>query len=400
MARTLISGQRLEAPYFDFMAEAVAVMQTQERCVLRLEPVLTERFACSMCGECCQRPWWIGLSRSYVEKWAPVFSQDPRFKDPFTLLDQPSEAHYADIRRKPGSHECVFLRDDRSCHIHHTYGEEALSHVCRTFPRYESWFGAFFGRFLLPGCPDVQTLIQEETAIQYTLGEISPDKWTELRQREHPLGFYAAYLWLGLELDLVNDARLTPVQTQRQLLKALRLMQSGTLSLDALRQTLSTPVPEPVPEPSMQALERVVNLLAPFKSICDYLVDICAGWRSPPVLSLPEQELLNLFLRRYLGYRVLTADYLTPAGLSFFYPTFFLRGMHLLMLQWLALFYREREGGLLTQDHLLRAANLLGYRYECSPDNAAMIELTPRACLDGLEAMLSFDFGCALEDVS
>lgn len=396
MSRTLQSGKQVEAPYFDFMVDAVALMQSRERCLLKLEPELVDKFSCSMCGECCQRPWWIGLPRSYVDKWYAVFDQDPsgRFRDPFIKLDNPTDAQYADMRRKPGSSECIFLLDDRSCYIHREHGAEALSHVCRIFPRYESWFGAFFGSFLLPGCPDVQSLIQAEPLIYYTIGEIAENKWHELMKREHPLGLYGGYLWLGLELDLINRSDFTPVQTQRRLLKGLRRMMDSPVSLSELNQILSGPIQTEAQTqiPSLVALERLAHVLAPFKSVCDYLVDICAGWKSPPELNPAEKKLLNLFLRRYLSYRALTADFLSKKGESFFYPSFFLRGMHLAMLQWLALFYREREGGVLTQEHLLRAANLLGYRYECAPDNAAMIELSPRACLEGLEAMLSFDF--------
>ena len=43
----------------------------------------------------------------------------------------------------------IFLEDDKKCFIHKNYGVEALSFVCRTYPRYEGWFGSYLGKFFM-----------------------------------------------------------------------------------------------------------------------------------------------------------------------------------------------------------------------------------------------------------
>ena len=64
------------------------------------------------------------------------------------------------------------------------------------------------------------------------------------------------------------------------------------------------------------------------------------------------------------------------------------------LLQWLALYERQQSGGTLSFAQLQQAATLIGVRFEQAPeifDRFAM--LSPARCLDGMQALLSIDFG-------
>ncbi|PKL80550.1 MAG: hypothetical protein CVV27_00235 [Candidatus Melainabacteria bacterium HGW-Melainabacteria-1] len=410
MTHLLKSGQLLPVPYFPFMLKAVGVLQENPWHVLRLEPEFIPEFSCTGCGLCCQRPWWINLTKDYYQQWYQTFDQDPSglYQQPFVIRPGATEKSYADIRRKPGTSECIFLMDDRRCFIHANYGEEALNHVCRTFPRYEGWFGSFLGNFMFNSCPEIQPLWHQFPGIRYYVGTINPDKWQEFcLQTAHPLGLFGGYLWLALQLDLFQDSRLSPVQSLRLLGDGLRHMQQQPLAALTpdwfeslylgLRQRSLEPLPLSDTRPSTLALEQLQILLEPMPSMAAYIGNIASGWRAMPVLEPAESELLSRYMSRYLAYRALSANHYDVAevdGLNFFYQFYVLLAAQLALLQWMAIYHRDREGALLSQDHLMRAITTLGYRYEHSAPLLTMFSRLPaEGCPDAMDHFLSFDFG-------
>lgn len=397
----------MEPPFFSFMQKAVEILQQHPRHVLQLEPEARGSFSCSGCGKCCQRPWWIAFDRNYYEQWYEIFDQHPSglFKEPFLIKLQPTDKHYAEVRRKPGTSECIFLEDDKSCYIQNNYGESALSDLCRKYPRYEGWFGAYIGRFLNNSCPDVLELIHNFPGIRYTIGILAPEAWNTFGLINHPLGLYQGYLWLGMQLDLLKDTRLSVLQSLRHLAKLMQeqLMPAPTPTPfetfesmhSKLQQATQTHPQALALNPGyLKAYDYLLELLTPFGACRQYLMEVRSDWRKMPVLSQPEQDLLNLFLKRYLSYRLLCANYYVDNQLVFFYPFYYLLATQICVLQWLALFYREQSAEKLSSEHLLRAATVIGYRFENSDKYIRQAQFyTPSACLEGLDLLLSFDFG-------
>lgn len=406
MPTELRSGELLQPPYFDFMLGVVDVLREQPGILLRLEPQFYEHFACSGCGECCQRPWLISITREYYEQWQAIFARHPsaQYREPFELSPGGNDEHYADLKRKPGTNECVFLTDDRRCFVQANYGEEAMNWVCKTFPRYEGWFGSFLGKFMLHSCPDVATLVQDMPGIRYTLGRVSHEKLAEFQLQAHPLGIVQGYLWLGLQLDLLMNPRLTPIQALRLLREGMRESlelptQPSIEALVALNQRLrwrsgpdaGSPPLAKKPEIAYDCLDW---MLESYQSVRRFVAETQAGLRALPRLSSAEKELLNAFLRSYAGYRLLTMNYYTRENMLQFYPAYFLIAINLALLQWLAMYYREREGGELTREQLLRAGTVVGFKFEhASRLIETLSRMSPEACLESMENLLIFDFG-------
>ncbi len=394
------TGELVQRPYFAFMRQAIGFLQGRERHVLKLEPVFYAEFSCSGCGLCCQRPWNISVSQDYVQCWSDEFARHPSglYHDAFIPRSPASKERFADIQRKPNSNECVFLTDDKRCFIQETYGEEALSQVCRQYPRYEGWFNAFLAQFMMQSCPDVVELNQKIPGIRYQVLVVKPEQWEQLKPLHHPMGYLQGLLWLGLQLDLFERPDYTPIQILRGLaggLKSLPVTLSSVQTQDQERLLRQFSVPPAADLANLaEAWECLTWFLQPLSAVTDYLIEVRQGIRDWPQLINEERHVLNQFLRRYLAYRALTASYIYPAGHSFLFQHYFQLAIHVAMLQWIALSYREREGGRLNQSQLVRAATLIGYRYEQANQYVEMLAKQSRTvCLTGMQSILSFDFG-------
>lgn len=403
----LKSGSLLEKPYYPFMKKVVDILLRYPRHVLFLEPESTDAFECSSCGHCCQRPWFINIEKPYYDKWFDVFDQDPSglYKNPLLIKEDATDKHYAEIRRKPGTSECIFLEDDKKCFIHKKYGLEALSFVCRTYPRYEGWFGSYLGKFLMNSCPDVPALLHNTPDIRYSIGILSQDKWQAYGLLYHPLGMFQGYLWLGLQLDLIQESQLSPLQSLRYLGQALKqfiLPQTAPYQAELFEQIhvyfqdLNRPGTKHLPLRTEfpAAMELIFELLKDYKDCCEFIRETLFAGLESLELRVSEQNLLNAFIKQYLGYRFLNANYYVENQLTFFYQYYYGLSIQMVLLQWLAFYYREQSGQALSSEHLMRATNLIGYRFE---NSQRMIDIckkfTPHICLEGLDILLSFDCG-------
>lgn len=401
MSRLLRSGELLEPPYFDFMQDVVAILRTHRQHLLQLEPAFYQDFACNSCAECCQRPWEIAIDRAYYDQWYTRLDQEPsgRYRQPFVLRAEGSETHYADIRRKPGTGECLFLMDDRRCFVQASFGAAALNRTCQVYPRYEGWFGAFLGKFMVQSCPEVVRLNQAFPQVRYTVGIASAEQMAVFEAKRHPLGLLEGYLWLGLQLDLLQAAP-TPVQALRRLRTLLQAHAAGENLTEAAMQRLQPWLVrvsgESLPAGGRSELhfDCLDWTLSAYAGIRDYLAEVRQGRRALPRLNAAERQLLNVFLGHYLAYRLLTINFYEQNQLLLFFPAYLLLSINLALVNWVALYYREREGVALNQEHLLRAARLVSYRYEhASPLLEVLARMNPTACLESMESLLIHDFG-------
>ncbi len=398
----------LEPPYFQTMLQVTRSISIQDARTLIFEAEVLEHFSCSGCGECCQRPWWIAVSKDYLDKWQPILADHPSgiYQQAFTLRSQPDLNQYAEINRKPGTHECVFLMDDRRCFLQATYGEEALSETCRQFPRYESWLGAYLGKFAQTACPDIAELIDTYPRFRYQLVQFQADVWLKSIEKIHPLGFKEGFLWLGLLLDLFQTSPWSPAGKLRYLTEILKKIEQLGVSqvtpthLEQFYQQMQSDFftyiqpSEPQPAAREQALDWLIHFSQIFPGFQNYLKEIKSGWKSFPELDSSEQELLNHFCNAYLIYHAVTLPYHQPTGEPFFFSPFFLLTLNLSLIQCLAFYYRDRAQESLSLHHLVRASNLIGYRFEHSRnfiEKSGCAQMPSEAAIQGIQTLLSLE---------
>lgn len=369
-------GVKLTAPYTAHLYTLARELNPQARQTLLIEPQMRQQFQCSGCGECCQRPWAISVSQSYYEHWQKHFEEDPsgRFRNALQKYPQPTAEKYANITRKPGTHECVFLEDDRKCHLQKNYGEEALSKVCRTYPRYEQWQGLFVGRFLATGCPDVADLWQQFPDVYVQPIQVADSLWQEWVPHPHPMNPLVGTVWTGLTLDLVNTPYYSAQENLRRIVAHLQTMTRHALAeihLDQVYEWYQTLSQATAPLPSQtdkmpQAFQGLLHYAQILPLLHRFLQEIQQGLIASPVLHEPERQLLNRFMNHYLRYRLLSLRIDPDKPQMGFFHSYFELSVQTLLLQWLALYYRYRDQGPLNPHHLIRAFTQIGYRLEGS----------------------------------
>ncbi len=397
------NGVKLEAPYTEHLYQLASPLKRHERQLLMIEPEMRSQFRCSGCGECCQRPWAISISQNYYEKWYDHFENHPsgRFRGALQKYPQPSREKYANIARKTGTHECIFLDDDRHCFIQKEYGEEALSQVCRTYPRYEQWQGLFIGRFLSTGCPDVGELWPQFPDLYAFPIQVSEAQWQAWRLHPHPMDPLVGVVWTGFTLDVATP-ELTAQQNMRRLghyLKTLSRHNLQHFSIDHLRTWYidmgsQGPAPED-PSKQPQAFQGLLHYAQSLPLLHRFLEEIRHGLVAPPQLSAAERHDLNTFMHDYLRYRLVTVRIDPNRPDMGFFHSYFELGVQILLLQWLALYYRYRDQSELNIHHLIRAYTQIGYRLEHNLQLDKPM-FTPRdtpTLLEALDTLMQLDPG-------
>lgn len=396
---------KLSLPYVESFFSLSETLNFEDRQVLLIAPEIVSKFSCSACAECCQRPWSVTVSQTYYEKWAPILESHPsgRFTQAFSVYKEHTPKKYANITRKPFSHECVFLDDDRQCHIQKNHGEEALSHVCKTYPRYDQWQGAFLGNFLTAGCPDVAQMLMDYPEIYGQLITLKEPDWENARKQRHPLGLSNAYVWCGLSLDLAYHPHYTATQNAlriNQVLKWIFKQGMENISAEHFRSLGREAAQGKLPFEANYDKERAQKWLLHFSSFLpvlqDYLQRIAHGVTPTPQLDPAETDLLNGFLRRFLMYRMLTTRQDFKVAFNGFFKAYFDMALQMVLLQWLALYYRDRDQEPLNMHHLARASTQVSYRVENAPHSKSAEEFKKMptvALLEGIDVLLSTDLG-------
>lgn len=399
------NGVRLQYPYVEHLHHLTSLLDPEAHQTLMIEPELKAEFQCSGCGECCQRPWSVTVSENYYNQWAETLKAHApgRLDQAFQVYDNATPQRYANINRKPGTHECIFLEDDRRCFIQKHYGEEALSRVCRTYPRYEQWQGVFFGRFMATGCPDIADLLVQFPHLQVQRIQMPVLHWREAEKNPHPLGQNVALTWLGLSLDLAFHEGYTATQNLLRINQVLKWLFSRRhqgvradhlLQLGAEERARRLPFQEGYqPERFQRWLLHFSAFLPLLKRYVRSVQDRCIA---PPVLQPEELTLFNGFMRRYLVYRVLTTRLDPDQPYMGFYKSYFNIAVQMVLLQWLALYYRYRDQTLLTPHHLARAFTQIGYRIEGTRelmDPGREAKMSVPSLLEGIDILLCQDFG-------
>lgn len=395
---------KLTLPYVESFLSLSEKLNFEAKEVLLIEPGIVSEFSCSACAECCQRPWSVTVSQDYYEKWGSILENDPseRFTNAFSIYDSPlSPQKYANITRKPFSHECVFLDDDRKCFIQKNHGEEALSHVCRTYPRYEQWQGAFLGKFLAPGCPDVAQMLMDYPELYGQGVVLQESAWAHASQRVHLLGLTNTYAWCGLSLDLAYHPHYTATQNALRINQVLKwIFKQGMENLSPEyfrtlgREAAQGKLPFEENYDKLRAKKWLMHFSTFLPVLHDYLQRIEHGVTPSPQLETAEKELLNGFMRRFLMYRMLTTRQDFSVAFNGFFKAYFDLVLQMVLLQWLALYYRDRDQDLLNMHHLARALAQISYRIESNQEIQGSEEfkkMPAATLLEGIDVLLSID---------
>lgn len=392
----------LKSPYFEHFERLIAKMQRQPQKVLQLESASFAAFACSVCGECCTLPWAIRVSKSYYERWNEVFSGDPRFDSPFVLESSRHPSSWASIRRKENSSECIFLQADQSCYIHAHYGPEALSEVCREYPRARKHMGhQYQAAYLLSSCRDVPATLVEHPQIYYRLSE--PESLALAARAGQPYpGRFQSYLWLGLSLDVLNaEQPTTLLERWRELvlawewLDALGLEQVDLQHLGQVYHELMARLPfaglHPTsPERVQQAWQWGSSLLRLHPGCQNWLRT--RPWERPTwePLNAETRRLLDRYMQAYACNRLLALPYADNfiADLDLWQQCFLL-SLQILALQELFLYYRSQTPQEPVETQLGRALNFVGVRLEQTTSLDSFLHLSELDSSQCFEAMLT-----------
>ncbi|MGV3523650.1 MAG: hypothetical protein ACO1RX_05465 [Candidatus Sericytochromatia bacterium] len=403
--------EKLNPPYFAQFEALVAELQRYPEQRLHLELDIYQQFVCTQCGECCKLPWAIQLTQEYYERWYSVFDQHPsgRFHTPFLRTQEGRPENYAHMRRVPGSSHCIFLEADDTCFIHTEYGPDALSYVCKEYPRAHKRIGhQYRSRSLLHSCEAVPELLEHHEAIVYRFD--SPQAIEPLVTGYQAAGYpgrFETYLWLGLALDLMGlEQPLSPVARWRLMLPVLEWMEGfGVESLTAeqlrwIYQEALSQAPFRGLEPSsLRDRERLFNLslrlFGQHPGLVPWLRALLSGQRPWPLLDDTEQALLGLTLTRYLHSRLVALPYPDAfMGKLNLWQSCLMLSLQLTMLQWLALYYRDNSGAPLNQEQLNRALVFVGYRFEQRTvlvQELRLREMTFGDCLEAMQILLGLD---------
>lgn len=404
--------QPLAKPYFYSLQALVSELEQDPSKALWLELEAFENFACTLCGECCKLPWAIHVPQDYYERWNETFDKmaDGRFQQPFELREEPIPTAYASFRRKPGTSECIFLEADNSCYLHSQLGEEALAHVCKVYPRVNKMMGhQYRTRYLLHSCQAVPESLIRYPELRFALCTLEQQR--PLKTGGSPLlhpNRSQTYLWLGLVLDLLEQPmpeslisrwrQLRPVLDEL-LVIGLDQVSSGQferLYHEALQRSAMSGFEQSDAEQQDRAMKWCFQLVPGYPGFEQWLAAIHFGKQPWPQLNPDERLLLDQYLKVFVRNRLLGVPYLDFFwGRMNLWQQALMLSLQLLCLQWLALYYRSREGTL-TASHLERALNFSGSYFEQRETLLSQLKLdtlSPEDCLQAMDTALAIDFG-------
>ncbi len=360
----------LEAPFFEKFSALVQSPEFSDK-VLHVESGAYENFACTLCGDCCNSPWKISLHQSYYEEWFDFFNthENPRFHEPFVKRKKPTESDYADMRRVEGTHRCIFLEPDNSCYIHAHHGEEALSSVCREYPRgHKRIQDMLSSRILLGSCEAVVDVWNQPQHFFYEWVDRSPEKKVHAKNFQLPFHLRVPqhFLWVGLCLDVLSaPAPASPLQRWLVLQEVLqdlpedvsRLAEGHWLYLHT--QTLQKlafafPVP-PNDAEYAEAGQLLVDLL-PHVHATGWLNTLMDRGERLPLLTEAEKEISHHYFKNYMQNRVLSIGLgdLFWGEVNFWEQNLALVA-EVLIIQTMARYHAIQEQLPLAQHHLQRA---------------------------------------------
>jgi Fe-S-cluster containining protein len=374
----------MQASYFALFRDLMTELRGKPEQALLVGYQDVRTFHCSQCAQCCYVPWHVIVGRDFFEHWSTHFAShpDPRFDDLFTLLEHGSHDEYAKINKHPGTHRCRFLEPDNRCWLHQHFGAEAKPLGCQFYPHaVHPRGGAYLAHFLMKSCQTSARRLAEVPELGYSVIERRPESM-EPGAARFALGEglpwfdeYTLPLWVGLCLDTLQASTLelaSPIQIEQQLCSALELLIAGLptqtgpqariqdLHLQATYREHFRLLSQPAPalETDPRSLIAWALSLTPRLRSEEALQRLYLGDHPLPRLTAPEAELLNLHLNHYLQHQLLAPARWIGGEVSLCLQHLIL-GLHVLLIQLLAVLYRDIEKHPLHPEMIRQAINMV-----------------------------------------
>ncbi len=127
-----------------------------------LVPQYMHQFSCvgSDCEDSCCVGWRVNIDEATYKKYNRIQDQEltPLMDKQVTRnRSNPSQENYAKIKMNPDG-ACVFLTENKLCHIQINLGEEYLSNTCAIYPRISNEVNGVLERSATVSCPEIARL--------------------------------------------------------------------------------------------------------------------------------------------------------------------------------------------------------------------------------------------------
>ncbi len=124
---------------------------------LYFQPEYVREFVCDglKCPHnCCERNWGIYVDTETYARYEQI-RPEIKAREITACFSYDADRGEYFLKDRP----CPFLTDKKLCRLQLEYGENFLSQVCKTFPRFTFDFGKFFERSLSLSCPVAAEMI-------------------------------------------------------------------------------------------------------------------------------------------------------------------------------------------------------------------------------------------------
>ncbi len=345
-------------------------------------------FSCSACGQCCEQPWGVYISKKYYDTWALPAAQaiHQPVEDLFQVLPSSHNA-FAVLKKNPSTQKCVFLAEDKKCLIHLALGESAKPEMCQAYPRLliRDVEGASLSSYQSPSCYAVARERPQPLQLCYSWHKRS--EHTQARfalSAQKSMAQNAFFLWTGFALDVLDKDSALSI--------GLSTLLSGLQGL--VGQNVEHLTTELVLNPLQKALhshgQNISNPLtvAEYQSLCLALSDMLPAaeslngfrqWLSKTdpealakALSASERTQMLLYQRTYFAKQILTQEYVSGAYINMLQQLYLWCKLAFLQTT-LSLFIRETEPD--AREYMGKATNLLHSLVIQSPSNLKQWQL-------------------------
>lgn len=134
-----------------------------EKTYLYFQPEYVRQFKCNgqACSAHCCKRWRIFIDKKTYKKYSNIKPKFEAEKITKCIFKSEDNKYIVKLDEKQN---CPMLTEDNWCSIQRKYGEDYLSDVCSTYPRFTYQIGDFFERALTLTCPEVaaQVLLSDE----------------------------------------------------------------------------------------------------------------------------------------------------------------------------------------------------------------------------------------------
>lgn len=347
-------------------------------------------FSCSACGQCCEQPWGIYVSKHYYDNWAiPIADAVNLSIDDLFHRLPPSHQAFALLKKKEATTSCILLAEDKQCLVHRLLGEAAKPEMCKVYPRLTiqaAQTNVLSSSYQSPSCYSVAREEAGQLQLCYEWFEQTLDKPTYFRlSAQKQVDQSAFFLWTGFALDVIVEKKTLSTRLVKLLESIQSLVAENTsliiadmayiqfqkiLSIHDQNKTLT-----PLSVAEYQSLCCIVSeVLSPFEGLSDFIT-----WlkRSDPIVQADvligeEKERFIAYQCSYFAKQVLTQEYVSGGYINILQQLYLWCKLAFLQTT-LSMFFRETESN--PREYMGKATNLLHSLVVQSPSNLKQWQL-------------------------